>query len=721
MKNQRMILFSMRTIIIAFTILVFSCTERSDILIDFNQDFDISKVETTEGMKISLTDNHALHLEKGPVRQYRPSLVLKAPGGRWDLSGYENIAIEVKNIGMEPHSVNCIINNPGDPSLPTGYVYEDNDVVTEGALLLWPGQEGVLELPLLREQWADLEIRIIGMRGAPPIKRVKDLTNVSQIVIYIQKADKPFDIVINNIHAEGVYKSPEAAQELKNFFPMIDKFGQYKHRDWPGKTHSLDELLAHRETEKKDLVSRPGSENWDQYGGWAAGPQLEATGFFRVEKYEGKWWLVDPEGRLFWSHGIVAVEPYHKTAITDREYMYSILPNRDEPLGKFYGKASTRWGYYSRYDTFETYSYTKANMYRIWGEDWFQKSAEIAHLRLKSWGMNTMHTPNWVNREIYEMRKTPYTGTLRTRNAKRIIGDEVSEGSRFPDPFDPSFRRALKDQMAFHKDHSINDPWCIGYHIDGEPDWGWDGMSLAISTIKSPADQAAKKEFIKDLKVKYKSVDELNKVWGTNYKSWNDLLMSRTAPENEGAYGDLRAFYAKFADTYFRICSEELKSAAPNQLYFGCRFWSVNIPVANAAAKYCDVVGYNRYYYTVENFYMPSGQKIDTLEYDKPMLFGEWHVGALDRGMLHPSLRQTKDQNHRAQAYKDYVLGAMRHPYAVGTFYFQYQDQETTGRVGDGENYQIGLIDVCNKPYYEIIQASREVGYNMYDYRFSNK
>ena len=89
MKNQRMILFSMRTIIIAFTILVFSCTERSDILIDFNQDFDISKVETTEGMKITLTQDKALHLEKGTARQYRPSLVLKASEGNWDLSRYE--------------------------------------------------------------------------------------------------------------------------------------------------------------------------------------------------------------------------------------------------------------------------------------------------------------------------------------------------------------------------------------------------------------------------------------------------------------------------------------------------------------------------------------------------------------------------------------------------------------------------------------------------------
>ena len=721
MKNQRMILTSMGFVAISFIILIFSCTERSVILFDFNQDFDISKVERSEGMKISLTDEKALRLENATVRQYRPSLVLKAPEGNWDLSGYENITIEVKNVGTEPHSVNCIINNPGDPPLPTGYVYEDIDVVTEGALLLWPGEEGVLKLPLLREQWAEKEIEIIGMRGHPPVKRVKDLTNVNQIVVYIQKADKPFEVVIDNIRAEGLYKAPEEAQELQNFFPMIDEFGQYRHREWPGKTHSLEELLAHGEMEERDLISNPGPENWDQYGGWASGPQLEATGYFRVEKHEGKWWLVDPEGRLFWSHGIVAVEPYHKTGITDREYMYSFLPARDEPLGRFYCTASARWGYYSRYDTFETYSYTKANMYRIWGEDWFQKSAEIAHLRLKSWGMNTMHTPNWANREIYEMRKTPYTGTLRTLNAKRIIGDEVSEGSRFPDPFDPSFRKALEDQLAFHKGHSIDDPWCIGYHIDGEPDWGWDGMSLAISTIKSPYDQAAKREFINELKVKYNSIDQLNKVWGTNYQSWNALLMSRTAPEKEGAYGDLKAFYAKFADTYFRICSEELKLAAPNQLYFGCRFWSVNIPVANAAAKYCDVVGYNRYYYTVENFYMPSGQKIDTLEYDKPMFFGEWHVGALDRGMLHPSLRQTKDQNQRAQAYKDYVQGAMRHPYAVGTIYFQYQDQETTGRVSDGENYQIGFIDVCNKPYYEIIQASREVGYNMYDYRFNYK
>ena len=146
-------------------------------------------------------------------------------------------------------------------------------------------------------------------------------------------------------------------------------------------------------------------------------------------------------------------------------------------------------------------------------------------------------------------------------------------------------------------------------------------------------------------------------------------------------------------DNIEALSEKEAISKIRNMGYFPTKVRSRGVgkqKAAKAAAKYCDVVGYNRYYYTIENFYMPNGQEIDTIKFDKPILFGEWHVGALDRGMLHPSLRQTKDQNQRAQAYKDYVLGAMRNPNAVGTIYFQYQDQETTGRVGDGENYQIG-------------------------------
>ena len=45
----------------------------------------------------------------------------------------------------------------------------------------------------------------------------------------------------------------------------------------------------------------------DRFGGWADGPKLNATGAFRTEKLDSKWWLVDPDGRLFFSLGVQAV------------------------------------------------------------------------------------------------------------------------------------------------------------------------------------------------------------------------------------------------------------------------------------------------------------------------------------------------------------------------------------------------------------------------------
>nr|MBP7053987.1 beta-agarase [Phycisphaerae bacterium] len=71
----------------------------------------------------------------------------------------------------------------------------------------------------------------------------------------------------------------------------------------------------------------------------------------------------------------------------------------------------------------------------------------------------------------------------------------------------------------------------------------------------------------------------------------------------------------------------------------------------------------------------------------------------------------------RADKYRSYLESALRNPCIVGTHWFQYKDQPTTGR-GDGENYQIGFVDICDTPYPEIVQAARDVGYSMYERRF---
>jgi hypothetical protein len=38
----------------------------------------------------------------------------------------------------------------------------------------------------------------------------------------------------------------------------------------------------------------------------------------------------------------------------------------------------------------------------------------------------------------------------------------------------------------------------------------------------------------------------------------------------------------------------------------------------------------------------------------------------------------------------------------------------------DGENYNVGFIDVCDNPYTELIEKVKETTYSMYDYRINN-
>jgi hypothetical protein len=82
--------------------------------------------------------------------------------------------------------------------------------------------------------------------------------------------------------------------------------------------------------------------------------------------------------------------------------------------------------------------------------------------------------------------------------------------------------------------------------------------------------------------------------------------------------------------------------------------------------------------------------------------------------MFHTGLVETGSQGERAKAYKDYVMGCLKHRQFVGCHWFQWQDEPVTGRVYDEENYQIGLVDGVDTPYVETIEAVREVGWGMY-------
>ncbi len=665
--------------------------QEGTILLDFGAPFETSVVQTSDA-QISLTERRRLHIRTGHEAPW-PGITLKAPDGKWDLSDREMVSFDVTNRGEHPVAVNCRVDNPGADG--TSHCVTDHVSVA-------PGQSATLTVRVFPVPWRlDAPLELVGMRAAPMHAGKLDPSNVTQLVIFVNQPKEDHTFEIATIRADGRIQVLDAS----TFLPFIDEFGQYIHKDWPGKTHSADELVSRREAEGREIAAQPGPDEGDEYGGWLGGPQLEATGFFRVTKHEGRWWLVDPAGRLFWSHGVDCVGSSNATPISDREAYFKNLPEEDSPFARFYGSGS--WaphGYYKDHSPYRTYDFSRANLLRKYGDDFERLFAERTHRRFRSWGINTI--ANWSDESIYLMRKTPYTATIHFE-ARRLEGSEGYWG-KFYDVFDPSFRQQLRNRLAREKDRSAGDPWCIGYFVHNELSWG-DDTSLAVAALVSPADQPAKKVFVEDLRAKYGTIAKLNETWGTAHGSWQDLLDSQAAPDKQKASEDLQAFYDKTARTYFATIRDELRKVAPQQLYLGCRFAWVNDIAARAAADFCDVVSYNRYTYNVEDLELPG-------QIDMPLIIGEFHFGALDRGMFHTGLRSTKNQQDRAETYARYVQGALRNPYIVGTHWFQYKDQATTGR-GDGENYQIGFVDICDTPYPEIVGKAREVGYSMYPYR----
>ena len=638
-----------------------------------------------------------LHLEKHGLRVTTghrdpwPGIAIRPPQKQWNLSAFTEVFLDVKNVGQDRVEIGLRVDNPGADGT--------HHCLTARAALE-PGQSKTLTITLVCKP-------LFGMRGYPEgygEKSSIDPAMVNQVLVFVPKPQAEHAFEITRLCAAG--SAEKAKAEDKNFYPLIDTFGQYVHKDWPGKTHSLDELRQHRQQEEADLAAHPGPADWDQYGGWKSGPQLKATGRFRTEKHQGKWWLVDPEGRLFWSHGVDDVRPGTAvTPVTDRRNWFADLPSPGSPMAQFFARAD--WaphGYYEGRGTYETFNFTGANLLRKYGDSWKPQFAQLAHRRLRSWGMNTI--ANWSDETIYRMDKTPYTATFQG-GGRRLEGSS-GYWSKFADVFDPSFQAALAKGAAKQKKLTAGDPWCLGYFVDNELGWG-DEFSLALASLASPPDQAAKKVLVEDLRRKYTSIGRLNAAWGTSHASWDALLAATVPPDKHRAHDDLAAFATKFAEQYFRLCRDAVKQADPQGLYLGCRFAWTNDRAVRAAAPYCDVISFNRYQRSVADLRLPEG-------IDKPAIIGEFHFGALDRGMFHTGLVPTESQQERAAAYREYVAGALKNPWLVGTHWFEFGDEATTGR-GDGENYQIGLVDVCDTPYPETIAALREMGAVLYTAR----
>lgn len=599
-----------------------------------------------------------------------------------DLSSKMGIAISIANNGSSYCRVEGFVND---------YQWVSSQVC------LQPGEVKRMEIIIPRKA-EDGQNYFPGMRSYPGVTVTTAAINPANIEKLRFKlfSNEVASCNILGIETFGEYSSPDIVAKTPGFYPFMDQFGQFKHQEWKGKVKSVDDLFRAEVAENDILRVLPKPADRDRFGGWSDGPQLKATGSFRVEKLNGKWWMVDPDGHLFWSNGITGVRLGNKTRTSGRENFYEHLPSSTEPLAMFYEKGKNE----------TTYDFYKANLFRKYGEKWVEKSSQKSLKRLQSWGLNSIG--NFSDQDIYlsTENRVPYT-----------VGPAPAwpkfEGKdfKFPNVFDPAFAPSIRDAMDKINKKCLTDEYCIGFFIDNE---------LTVSDItkalmEQPVSNKTRLPFIDYLKNKYSKIEKLNVAWSSKYKNWKQVASLVSLPS--GSKEDQLFFDLKMIDIYYKTCREEIKRVAPEKLYFGSRLHCHFFPddqkeskIIQVAAQYCDVVCFNRYRFSAEDLILPFG-------IDKPTLIGEFHIGTLDRGIA--GLRIVANQEQRADAYSEYISGALRNPQIVGAHWFHYADFPFSGMHLQA-NYQQGFVDICDIPYPELTTAARKIGYQMYGVREAN-
>jgi len=621
-----------------------------------------------------------------------PNVFFACEGKPWDWSGYSGIKVDIFNPASKDIQVHLRVDNAG------GDGFKNSNTSSTVAV---PGGVSTLKLYFRTVQHEDLW----GMRGLPRSGPVGwgtsiDPSRVSAFQVFLNHPSEEHLLFLDDFRLFG------EGGEVP--FPFVDRYGQYIHGEWPGKLHREEQLQERAEVEEKQLDQWKIWDQRDEYGGWSSGPRLEATGWFRTEELDGRWWLVTPKGTLFFSLGVDCVGTWEKTFVEGRKDWFEWLPEKDNRFGEFYGHSE---GAHSMADPIEgkgeTYSFYCANLMRKYGDDWAANWRENAYRRLKGWGFNTV--ANWSQGDVLEHSPMPYVVSCGISGSFRMVEGAKGYWGKMKDVFDPGFPKAVVQSLSHVGTFHAGNPLCLGYFVDNELSW----EAVRKGVLESPPDQPARRVQIEGLKEKYGSLEKLNQAWEAKAEGWDSLRVPEDL--NDACKEDLEKFLYEFALQYFQTIADALKVHAPHQLYLGCRFAGAPNAAVRACAEAADVVSFNFYRTTIDcDKYLGEGNL------GKPIIIGEFHFGALDRGMFHTGLVPTKDQEARAEAYKAYVRSVADCPAFVGCHWFQYIDEPITGRWFDGENYNIGFVSVVDFPYPELVQAARDVHQEIYQRRLDH-
>lgn len=487
---------------------------------------------------------------------------------------------------------------------------------------------------------------------------------------------------------------------------LIDELGQWTGKNWEGKVSGREECtrLLHTllEEAEKDGDHFP-FPDWDEFGGFK-GKTFQKTGWFHVERENGRFWLVDPAGNAFLSSGLDCINPGVETRVG--------------PVRNFLGKeAAECCGEITEYkpgtiamshDKKDFFNFGTQNLKAAFGEEWKESWMKIVKHYLLSWGVNTIG--NWSDREFIRFARIPYVIPMDAFCEEGFPHTQEAIFRDFPDVFSPAYEESAA-RYAQGLEAFAQDPYLIGYFMRNEPAWAFVyGLNIAEEMLANPVQTVSKDIFTERMRGRYGEISAFNKAWKLELGSFDELKKGiyKAASLSEQAEADLKEFSEEMITRYVEIPARALRKVDGNHLNLGMRYAYITDKSLLCGSENFDVFSINSYQITPLE---PVKQVADWL--DKPVMVGEFHQGALDKGLTAHGIRGVTTQKERGCAYRYYMEQGLTNPCFLGAHYFQLNDQSCLGRF-DGENYQIGLVDVCMQEYTDMTRAMRECHEGMY-------
>ena len=488
------------------------------------------------------------------------------------------------------------------------------------------------------------------------------------------------------------------SSELAPWAPFVDPYGQCRYADWPEKIAADEDLATDLLAEEAELAAMPPSADLDQYGGFMrAAWQEQPTGFYRVMKRDGHWWLITPTGYPCFYLGCCTApaQKWPQTPVTGREFLFEWLPPRT-------GAWSDCWGYdaWGLGDGCDYVGFHTANLIRKYGEaEWWDRTTDQAVRRLRSFGFNG--GGKWGAPD--SLVSTP---VLRHSNTPNLIDH--------PDIFDSTVRSLLRQDLEAQILPQRDDPLVLGWTVGSE----YSELITAAEIpqiLALPAATPGKRALLDyALDTLYGgSLDNLSAAWGITVTTRQELYNSTPTPPAD----DVELLRCHYEDQYHEFLYQTVKSIDPNHLYLGTWLvigWWENEEDWRIIARHCDVMSYDRYALAY------GGETLLRLqaETDKPTFCGEfsfpaWYHG--ERGLGRYNNAWAGTEAEAGDLYCDWVQAAANDSSCVGLLWFHYRDQPVTGRDSGstptlvfGEHYAFGLVTIADQVKWPLVRRMRE-------------